>query len=59
MRDLYREICKPILKLVFTVHGLMKSLSEFGHCKTHFVLEDLHLTRCLQFTHLLKQGIHC
>jgi hypothetical protein len=32
MIDLLREkeICKPVLKLDFTVHGIMESPSEFG-----------------------------
>jgi hypothetical protein len=30
MSDLYREICKPVLKLDFTAHGIMESLSELG-----------------------------
>jgi hypothetical protein len=30
MIDLYRDICKPVLKLDFTVHGIMEALSEFG-----------------------------
>ncbi len=29
MLDLSREICKPVLKLDFTAHDLMESLSEF------------------------------
>jgi hypothetical protein len=28
MIDLYEEICKQVLKLDFTAHGIMKSLSE-------------------------------
>ncbi len=28
--DLYREICKPVLELDFTSHGIKDSLSEFG-----------------------------
>jgi hypothetical protein len=28
MIDLSRKICKPVLKLDFTAHGLMESLSE-------------------------------
>jgi hypothetical protein len=27
--DLQREICKPVVKLDFTAHGIMESLSEF------------------------------
>jgi hypothetical protein len=30
--DLQTEICNPVLKLDFTAHGKMKSLSEFGSC---------------------------
>ncbi len=30
MIDLQREICKPALKLDFTAHSMMESLSEFG-----------------------------
>jgi hypothetical protein len=30
MIDLWREICKPVLKQDFTSHGVMESLSEFG-----------------------------
>ncbi len=30
MIDLQREICKPALKLDFTAHSTMESLSEFG-----------------------------
>jgi hypothetical protein len=30
MLDLLREICKPVLKLDFTAHGKMESLSEYG-----------------------------
>jgi hypothetical protein len=29
MIDLWREICKPVLKLDFSAHGIMESLSEF------------------------------
>ena len=25
-----RDICKPVLKLDFTAHGIMESFSEFG-----------------------------
>jgi hypothetical protein len=28
MIDLYREICQPVLKLGFTTHGVMGSLSR-------------------------------
>jgi hypothetical protein len=28
--SLLREICKPVLELDFTAHGVMGSLSEFG-----------------------------
>jgi hypothetical protein len=28
--DFKREICKPVLKLDFTAHGIIESLSEFG-----------------------------
>jgi hypothetical protein len=31
MIDLLREIRKPVLKLDFTAHGIIESLSEFGH----------------------------
>jgi hypothetical protein len=30
MTDLLREVYQPVLKLKFTVHGIMESLSEFG-----------------------------
>ncbi len=30
MIDLYTEICKPVLQLDFTAHGIVESLSEFG-----------------------------
>ncbi len=30
MIDLYREICKTVLKLDFKAHTIMESLSEFG-----------------------------
>jgi hypothetical protein len=29
MSDLYREICKPALKLYFMAHDIMEFLSEF------------------------------
>jgi hypothetical protein len=29
MIELWREICKPVLKLDFTAHGKMESLAEF------------------------------
>jgi hypothetical protein len=33
MIDLSREICKPVLKLDFTVHDIMESLSELQLCQ--------------------------
>jgi hypothetical protein len=30
MIDPWREICKKVLKLDFTAHGIMESLSDFG-----------------------------
>jgi hypothetical protein len=30
MTDLYRKICKLVLKLDFTAHSIMEPLSEFG-----------------------------
>jgi hypothetical protein len=35
MTDLYREIWKPVLRLDFTAHEKMASLSEFGLRKTY------------------------
>jgi hypothetical protein len=32
MIDLQKETSKPVLKLDFTAHGIMESLSEFGPC---------------------------
>jgi hypothetical protein len=32
MIDLQREICKPVLKLDLTAHGILESFSEFGFC---------------------------
>jgi hypothetical protein len=39
MIDLSREICKQVLKLDFTAHGIMESLSEFGLSNSTYLVQ--------------------
>jgi hypothetical protein len=52
MIDLYRDICRPVLKLDLTAHGIVESLSEFELCLVRYRNDQLVIHNLLGLTNL-------